>query len=521
MVVACLAYLLIHIAFGGHELGQDQAWLLYAAEKMVHGTQLYGPGLTESNPPLIIWLSVLPLGMAKVFSLSVPAAFYLAVLSVLLCSAGWCYRLLGAAAQPLSRGKRMLLTLCILAAESWLDLGSLGQREHLLVLLLLPYLVGFGIARRGELSELSKSETVLLAIAAGVGVCIKPQHLLTLLAFQVALALKTRSWRRWRERSNLAFAVTCMVYAAYVAAVLVFAPLYLRGEAALLVDTYWAFGNFSIPRLIVMDHHFLLFLAAGALLYGLARRRGLATEFAGYVLLCSVAASIAFDLQHTGFAYQHIPQDLLALLAVFWLGSELVIDKLPVLVKVFEFSWSFAAAIVLGIGVIFYVHRKEPPKAQASPSTLADFYASLPAGTPVLGLSTNPQAGFPYVVEDNLIWASRAAHLWMLPAVEQNEWFRDGGPQPRKVLPTETVERIAAMQRVQVAEDMTRMRPKYVVVPRCAKEFDCEGINRDGFSILDWLLKEPAFAAAWSQYRYLRVLYVPSDGLVYDAYELR
>jgi len=508
----------MHIAFGGHALGQDQAWLLYAAEKMLHGTQLYGPGLTESNPPLIVWLSVLPLGIAKVFSLSVSAAFYLAVLGVLLCSAGWSYRLLGGVARLLARGERMLLAFCILAAESCLDLGSLGQREHLLVLLLLPYLVGFGIPRRGELS---KSETVLLAIAASVGVCIKPQHLLTLLVFQVALALKTRSWRRWRERSNLAFAVTCMGYVAYVAAVLMFAPLYLHGEAALLVDTYWAFGNFSIPRLMVMDHHFLLFLAAGALLFGLARRRGLATEFAGYVLLCSVAASIAFELQHTGFAYQHIPQDLLALLAVFWLGSELVVEKFPVLAKAFEFSWSFAAAVVLGIGVIFHVHKKEPAKAQASPSTLADFYASLPAGTPVLGLSTNPQAGFPYVVEDNLIWASRSAHLWMLPAVEQNEWFRDGGPQPRKVLPTETVERIAAVQRAQVAEDMTRMRPQYVVVPRCTKAFDCEAINRDGFSILDWLLKDQAFAATWSQYRYLRVLDAPSDRLVYDAYELR
>jgi len=521
MVVACLAYLLMHIAFGGHALGQDQAWLLYAAEKMVHGTQLYGPGLTESNPPLIIWLSVLPLGIVKVFSLSAPTAFYLTVLGVLLGSAGWCYRLLGGVARSLSHGERMLLALCILVAESSLDLGSIGQREHLLVLLVLPYLVAFGIPRRGELSELSKTETVLLAIAAGVGVCIKPQHLLTLLAFQVALALKTQSWRRWRERSNLAFALTCMVYVAYVAAVLMFAPLYVHGEAALLVDTYWAFGNFSILRLMVMDHHFLLFLAAGALLYGLARRRGRATEFAGYVLLCSVAASIAFDLQHTGFAYQHIPQDLLALLAVFWLGSELAVEKFPVLAKVFEFSWTVAAIVVLAVGVAFYVHGKEPPKAQASPSTLADFYALLPAGTPVLGLSTNPQAGFPYVVEDNLIWASRAAHLWMLPAVEQNEWFREGGLQPRKVLPEETVERIAAMQRAQVAEDMTRMRPQYVVVPRCTKAFDCEAINRDGFSILDWLLKDQAFAAAWSQYRYLRVLDAPSDRLVYDAYELR
>jgi len=151
---------------------------------------------------------------------------------------------------------------------------------------------------------------------------------------------------------------------------------------------------------------------------------------------------------------------------------------------------------------------------------LGDFYAALPANTSVLGLSPNPQAGFPYVVQDHLVWASRSAHLWLLPAVQQNDWYRNGGPRPRKLLTASTMDRIAAMQRQQVVDDLTQLRPLYIVIPRCPAAFDCEAIDQPGFDILAWFRKDPSFAAVWTHYHYLRPLNAPADKLVYDAYAL-
>lgn len=43
---------------------QDQCWLLYAAGRILQGTQLYGSKLIETNPPLVVWFSALPMFLA-------------------------------------------------------------------------------------------------------------------------------------------------------------------------------------------------------------------------------------------------------------------------------------------------------------------------------------------------------------------------------------------------------------------------------------------------------------------------
>ena len=49
--------------------GHDQMWGLYMARMVLHGAKLYGPRLFESNPPLIIWLSTVPVTLADLVHL--------------------------------------------------------------------------------------------------------------------------------------------------------------------------------------------------------------------------------------------------------------------------------------------------------------------------------------------------------------------------------------------------------------------------------------------------------------------
>ncbi|MEO7029290.1 MAG: hypothetical protein ABI147_07785, partial [Acidobacteriaceae bacterium] len=53
--------------------GHDQLWCLYVARHVLDGTPLYGPELMESNPPLIIWLSMLPVALAQLLHIPAPA----------------------------------------------------------------------------------------------------------------------------------------------------------------------------------------------------------------------------------------------------------------------------------------------------------------------------------------------------------------------------------------------------------------------------------------------------------------
>jgi hypothetical protein len=527
LVVLLGACLVAQIALAYYAIGQDQTWLLYAAQQMAHGVQLYGPQLTETNPPLIIWLSAFPVELARITHASLPAAFSFTVLLAVFASAAWCYRLLGAAVLPLSRAQRLLFAFAIFYIESNLEPGALGQREHLLVLLVIPYLIAFAMPRRTPLSPV---ETSALALAAAAGICIKPQQAVMLLGFQCAVVIAHRTWRRLAHPVNLSIAVTLATFAAYGAAVLLFAPLYVRSEMPLLVKTYWAFGTYTYAQLAVMDRHFLAFFAVGTALLLLARKRGVPQTERTYVpaafLLASALSLVAFMLQHTGFTYQHIPQDLFAQLAILWLLIEFSVSAFPAIPQAFALSrrHGFAlAAIALALTAAGARHRSATfaPAPSSAAAGLRGFYAQLPAGTPVFALSTNPQAGFPYVVQDHLVWASRFAHLWMMPAVEQNTFAAAHGLHATKTLSPADQTRIATLQRDQVAEDLRTRKPQFVLVPHCYEAFDCEAIRETHFDTLAWFAPSANFRAAWAPYRKQQTLPDAQGRPAWDVYRLQ
>lgn len=117
----------------------DQIWLLYAAGRMHHGVQLYGPQLIETNPPLIIWFSALPAFLARLLHLSPLGAYQGLACALILLSTTWTIRLLrfnGILHGRVMTALAIILTLAIEA--SCTNSSDFGQREHLLVLFLLP-----------------------------------------------------------------------------------------------------------------------------------------------------------------------------------------------------------------------------------------------------------------------------------------------------------------------------------------------------------------------------------------------
>ena len=54
-------------------VGHDQAWILYAANAVMHGVQLNGPRLIEVDPPFIVWFFSLPALLARLLHISLSA----------------------------------------------------------------------------------------------------------------------------------------------------------------------------------------------------------------------------------------------------------------------------------------------------------------------------------------------------------------------------------------------------------------------------------------------------------------
>jgi len=505
-------------------IGHDQAWYLYAAQRMLTGVQLYGPQLTETNPPLILWLSLLPALAAQLLHVPATLALKLLVIALIVCSTTWCARMLtilNRAPNPTSRTQHLLLVACIFFAESHIIFEDFGQREHLLVILIMPYLFAIGT---GGAPLLSRRELIAVAATAGLAVSLKPQQILLLAAFQLSVALSLRGRNILRTPEFFALLCLCATCLLYGACILLFAPLYLHTTLPLLRNTYWAFGMYSAAQLIKNQPAFdaLFLISAAIFLFG--RRRLGFSPMPAHLLAASLGASLAYAIQHAGFNYQKIPHAALLSLAILILLVEFLSPRFPALhapLRLTRLQWTACAAAAL-LYAAASAHRIRAHQVTLSHQrpTMQNFLASLPPGTSVFALSTALNATFPDILEDRLVWGSRFAHLWMLPAIQQNEDMERTGRIPAKVLPPATLQQLRQLQRQDTTQDLLRWRPRYVFVPRCVQPPDCQSITTPGFDTLDWFRQSPAFAAAWSSYRYRETLPNGRDPIQFDVYAL-
>lgn len=495
MLAALLLYLLYQFLLS-HVEG-DQAYLLYAAQRVLHGVQLDGPLLVETNPPLIVWFSILPAAIARGLHLGLVLSLRLVVLTMLVCSALWGWRLLRLgqiagffASSRTSRALWAATFLLIVITQP----AEFGQREQVLLTLLLPYLLAVGT---GVMHRLSAAERVALGLCAGLAVCFKPQHLITLLCVELFLALYARTLRRLFSAELLASAAAGLLY---VAAVRAFTPTYLTVITPLLRSTYWALGEYTYAEMVLHVGRWLaLWLVVLVATWFLLRRRLAFPQLDGVILASAVGAWLAYVVQHTGWYHQRFPAGALLEIGAVWMLADLFSRRLRV--RAVIKSRQAAAWIALPLCSVFVfaavlVHKHHTVPAH---DDLAAELARVPEGTTVYAFSVGMNA-FPVVIERHLIWGSRFAHLWMVPAIRANEAPISDKRRDHHLEPARVAE-LAALQRSETAEDLRRTSPALIFVERCDATHPCESYSSP-FNAVQWFSQDAQFLAVWSRYRF-------------------
>ena len=479
-------------------LGHDQISYLFEAQRMLSGAQLYGPHLAETNPPMIIWFSALPVLLANWMHGSAIFFMRLLITAMLLGSAFWCVRILRRGTAITSPITVALVGVALVAIELSIGPYDFGQREHILFILLVPYVLAAAI---GVLDRLSFAERCALGVAAGFAIWFKPQDAVVLVMLELFLVFRTRSFRRLRSPEFLALILTSSFILALVP---IFTPLYTRQTLPLLFDTYWALGAMTTLALALSLHHYV-FIVLGLLVVCILLRRH-ERDPAGSValFLCSLAASFAYDIQHTQWTYHRYPHRSFLLLAIAYLVADLFDPLIHTLTAPPYLRWSrFAAgAIAAAILCAIAVH---PHRYLSDPRGLKDvevdqLFAQYKPSTTVYVFTTSvyPLAS---AYNHGLNWGSRFAHLWMLPAVIQNELGPTGPPAPFKRLSPQRSAELAALLRGEVTDDLNYWRPSVVLVDRCTMEQPCIGLEKKNFNAIPWFLQSPQFAEAWSHYK--------------------
>ncbi len=488
------------------DAGHDQLWLLLAAARIGPHSDPYGPLVFESNPPLALWLSALIVALAQALHLSLTVTFKLAVTLLAGASALVCARLLNL--RKRAPAGRWFLAFVFLLIAGVLPARDFGQRDHVLVLLVLPYLLAAAAHLAGK--SLSLPQRIVLTLLAAIGLALKPHEVLIPLAVELSLLLTSRP-----HHPRLLEPTLLLVSAAsYLLAIQTLAPTYFTLVLPALDSTYWAFGSLSPAQLLRASFQVQLLLAASFAVLLTSSRR---SPTAVILLAGGLAADLAYAVQGTGWYYQQLPAlSFLALaLAAQLLRSESLRNLQPP-------SWAFPATSALAVLAlaltfhfsVFHLDPAEPfPADIQQPQPIPDpaFFRNLPPGTPVATLTTSVDDSVLPAFRYHLVLAQRYPHLWLLPAILRNE----SGPVPNHPIPPDRLRKLDLEQHRFLVEDLNRWHPTLLLVERCQDPaVHCQVLEDRHDDLLAFFLRDPAFTRIFARYRFTR-----SSG-PYDAYRL-
>jgi len=471
-------------------LKDDVAWLLYVARQWLAGQQLY-VDLVEVNPPLIVWLYAIPAALSTWLGAAPKLVAIPFFTLLLLGSAAWSADLLqGRAALFKSRIPVFAAIATVLMALPGVEFG---QREHLLIAAMLPYLCLYTRELDGEREP--RLNGVLAGIVAGLGCALKPSYLIAIVVIEGMALL--RGHRVLRAAPIAAFGAVGV----YGVGVLIFCPEFLEKAVPLALALY---GGTDTPCLeIIWQSSRLIFGQVVIALLCWSSRTTLArsSPFTRHLLLAvtafGIAATVVFVLQGKNWFYHRLPATTATVMAlVLWVAAAMPRRPIAALAGLTrDHLRRFAplplvAVAIAAFAVADYDRLRPWVEAAVEPELstevkLERLIRREKAHT-YIAFSEWIALGFPVVNNTGVTWASRFDSMW---ALKGEIWrARQDGTAPKEY-----------PIRHWVALDFVANCPDLAVVD-----------TREGTNYVAILAaSDRSFAEAWSRYHQIAAF----DGL--------
>jgi hypothetical protein len=282
----------------------------------------------EINPPLIMYLNTIPAFISKVCGFSIIPVFQVFVLILMVWSLLECWIL----TRPLRRFgvDRFMVLMLAMASILVLLQGEFGQREHLFMLVYLPYL--FLRLNREEEFHMNLLHSVVLGIAAGLGLCLKPHFLIIAFIIEMISLSRHKSIRILFQPESISIVVVVSLYVMHLALV----PAEMREEffsrwIPFISKRYSAYNALSFSGRWIpwvqgcwpVDTHasrglriaislVIRSVQMGVFLWGINRLIRAMTPVHRHVftfIVLMFACLVLFWIQRKGFPYHQIPFD--------------------------------------------------------------------------------------------------------------------------------------------------------------------------------------------------------------------
>lgn len=459
----------------------DVDWLLIAARRMLAGGS-YLSDFDEVTPPLVLVLMAPAAGLADAighdpYSVFVVFVCLLIGLSLRLSvpMVDWCLP-----GNPGGCRLAMIAIAVVLALEPGF---RFGQREHLVVIMLLPGLLWYAARESGRPSPLDPAAWLALALAA-TGLLIKPYFLLIAGALLLVRLFRTRDWRA--ALFDPPVGVLAAMVALFALLVAFFFPEYLE-EVRLDSQASGGFTN-GWPSVFEPYRDAVAACCVMALVAELAPVPAVSRLVLRCLWLASACALAVAILQKKGWAYQMLPAVEIAAVGLA-IAAAAMAPRLRLPGERLRALMVLASISVFGVALALRPVEEAlaDSRAQVASQPLIKTLNGFAAGRKVMLLTSGLQEGFPSLAGVEL--AARHPGQPMLPGAVK---LADGTERDRA--------RASALRQILIGlilRDMRHYTPDVIAVDR---NLDKQALPA-GFDILAWFLSDPAFRKAWEEYR--------------------
>ncbi|MBX6365829.1 MAG: hypothetical protein IRZ00_18430 [Gemmatimonadetes bacterium] len=446
----------------------DVSWFLHVGRRLLAGDRMF-VDVVEVNPPLIVWLAAAAAALASVLHVPSTRLFSILVCGLAGVSVWLCYLV-----ARHRWGRSRALTLAAAASLALLALPGydFGQREHLMVAFVLPYLVGAAVRLDG-----GDAGGWWTGALAGIGFALKPYFLPTWIGIELLTA--RRGARRFVRPESVAILA---VFAAYAVAVLALEPDYIR-QARAMAPLYVAFGPPTFLGTLYAPNCRLALVLLVLLPLGLLRRG--ARSLPAVLGLAAGLLALGALLQGKGYNYHWYPALSLAALGLC--------VALP--------RWRLIPPLLLTAGVALAVVRYRTVWAavDGAPHRFRIVREAVRAearGRPVLALSNRTIVLMPVVEEAGLLWDSPYQFLWQIQGLYRGvRTGPDGFPYHAPNPPVEQAILDGIWRQVE------RHPPGLVLVDEMNMDWEPEGFSQRGF-----FGRDPRFRALLNRCRQVRTV---------------
>jgi len=467
-------------------ISPDVSYLIHAAWMLFHGGH-YVSQIFETNPPMILYL-YLPIHLlVKIGSSDIIFNMRLYILFLAFISFGTCFYLIKKAI-PTNRFYQYSLSVTLLWILFLLPLYAFGQREHLWVILTLPYM--FTMALFFENQLISRKMRFIIGLFGGLGFALKPFFIIPLGFLELYGIFKKRSIFCVFRIESLTITGVIM---GYLVSIFIWQPEYINIILPYVFKYYFPFLMKSFEKLLLRPE--VLFCFGVMLVYWVFYLSDCYKALGMTLWLTLLGMVLAYVIPRQTWYYHLYPAlGLSYLLSMHCLAQLCSGNNLKR--KIFYLCLFSAFFYIIPLYNYFVLFKMTLALDKNYPLLSIKKYINNRKGErSIYCFSLFTSDCFPLVYSAKMRYAERFSSFW---------WYQ-GIFEMEKINNSLTVNEFLRDKKFlidSISEDLNQLKATWVIV----NDFNFQALNNNEnseFDVITYFSQNAKFREAWKNYHYL------------------